>query len=717
MLTLRFRLLTLLTPLLALPAYGQVMMCPQLSPDIVPLGSSFEGTGLELLSDEVIYDPDGSSLLTGSVFLREGRRAFSAEALRLDEARQRVSIAERSIFRSDSLLVVSDAAEFDLADESGRFEHSEFTLLEAGARGSAEALDVKASGRATLHDGRYTTCAPEDDAWQLRAASISLDHEEGLGTARHARLHFLGVPIVYLPWFQFPIDDRRRTGVLFPTLGNSDRTGLDLRLPVYINLAPNYDMQVTPRYMSRRGLQLGTEFRYLLRDSRGRASFEHIASDSVFGDDRSYGEFEHEGRINDRMSVAANYAEVSDRQYFEDFGNRLDRSALTFLERRLQLTYNVPATYSVGFLVQNYQVIDPSLAQTEQPYSRLPQITLDAMSSREILNTRAGLTAEYVNFDGDNVVEGQRTTINPYLRHFIDRSAWFLGGRVDLNYTAYQLRDTAPGQPSDPTRTVPSFSAEGGLRFERMTEGGNLQTLEPRFFYLNTPYRDQSDLPIFDSGEPDFDIVQLFARNRFSGIDRIADAHHLAGAVTSRLLDTSTGAVRWSATIGQLLRFSDSRVMLPGQPGASSGATDFIAGIDYRLSSRVSATVSTLWSPDSGEFNRMISALRYRDGARRADIAYRYRRDILEQADLAVAWPLQGRWELVGRSRYSIADRRSLESIVGVGYETCCWTGRVTWRRYLSSARGEFDSGVYLQLELKGLGGIGTGYDHLLPEF
>jgi LPS-assembly protein len=711
---LRLRQLLLPIALIAMPAYGQELMCPQMSPEVIPLGDS-EAEGIQILADEAVLDRAGGSVLSGGVFLRDGDRAFSAESLRFDESQRLVTIADRSIFRSEALLVVSESAEFNLAAETGSFHETEFTLIDAGARGGASELHVDAAGTAIMRGGRYTTCAPEDNSWMLQASSIRLNHEEGLGTATHARLHFLGVPILYVPWFQFPIDNRRRTGLLFPTVGNSSRTGVDLRWPIYINLAPNYDAQLIPRYMSRRGLQLGSEFRYLMRQSRGSARVEHIANDEVYGDSRTYGEFAHEGRFSERLAIAANYAEVSDREYFEDFGGNIDLSALTFLERRLQLIYNAPAAYTVGFLVQNYQVIDPSVAQTEQPYRRLPQITFDALSSRNFLYTRAGISAEYVNFDSDDVVEGQRTTLTPFLRTFVDRSAWFFGSRADLNYTAYELRNTQAGQPRSPSRSVPTLSAEGGLRFERMTDSGNLQTLEPRLFYLYTPFRDQNDLPVFDSGEPDFDIVQLFARNRFSGIDRISDANQLAGAVTSRLLDADTGEVRWSATLGQLLRFSNSAVTLPGQPEAESGATDFIAGLDYRLSRRFSAAVSTLWSPDDEEFNRLITALRYRDGSRRADVAYRYRRDILEQADVSFATPLLGRWEAIARWRYSIADNRSLESVVGMGYETCCWTGRVTWRRYLSSARGDFDSGIYLQLELKGLGGIGSGFMSMLP--
>ena len=579
------------TPSLAAP--GQ---CAQpLPPDAPELGRPVDGVALD--ADEAELLREGLSSLSGNVRVTDGKRAFAAESLRFDTSRRLLDIATESRYREEGLFVRSSGMRFDIEAETGEFDDSLIILQQAQARAGADKMRLRRSGSAELSGVYYTTCAPGDNAWALHAADIRLDREEGLGTARHARLHLFGVPIIYLPWFQFPLDERRRTGLLYPRIGSSSRNGIDLTWPVYVNLAPNYDLLIEPRWLSRRGLQLGGTARYLGRQQEAELRYEYLASDQRLGEDRAFGELSQRGMINDRLSLAIDYAEVSDLAYFDDFGSELDRSALTFLPQQMRMAYTAPSAYSISLLVSDFQVLDPSLLETERPYRRLPQLRLDALTPDSLLYTRAGLSGELVAFDADNVVEGRRFHINPYLRSFIDRNGWFAGARLDWRYTAYDLSDQAAGAPASPTRRLPSFSAEGGLRFERLTEGGNLQTLEPRAFYLFTPFRDQSDIPIFDSGEPDFDIVQLFSRNRFTGIDRIADANHLAGALTSRLLDRETGMVRWSATIGQLLRLERSEVTLDGSGEASRGVTDLIAGFDYRLSRRVSASVSTLWSP------------------------------------------------------------------------------------------------------------------------
>lgn len=706
--------------LVSFPITGwtQFGSCPQPLPTDAPaLGSAVEG--VELNADNVDLARAGFSELSGNVVINDGARVFAADAMRFDASRRLLDIGTQSQYRSDDLYVRSDGMRFDARSGRGEFDKPELILPNNSIRAGGSHLTLDEVGTAELSGAYYTTCAPDSEAWSMRAAEIRLDRDAGLGTARHARLHVLGVPVLYLPWVQFPLDDQRRTGVLYPTITSSSRNGVEILWPVYINLAPNYDLQIDPRLISQRGLQLGSRFRYLGEHQTGSVRYEYLGNDSRTGEDRAYGEFIHRGLINDRLSLSVDYSETSDTAYFNDLGSNLDRSALTFLPRQLQLTYNAPSAYTATLLISSFQTLDPTLLQDEKPYRRLPQLGLSTMTPGAIFATRAGMQAEYVNFDGDNVVDGQRMHLNPYLRSYIDRNAWFAGARLDLRHTRYELRNAAGMQSATPTRTVPSVSAEAGLRFERRTAGGNLQTLEPRGFYLYTPFREQSDIPLFDSGEPDFDIVQLFSTNRFSGIDRIADANHIAGAVTTRLLDTETGSVRWSATFGQLLRFDRSRVALDGtttgnttstsEPdgSADSGATDFIAAYDYRLSRRVRASVSTLWSPENDRFARTITRLRYRDGNRRAYVAYRYRRDQLEQADVAVAWPLRGNLSAVGRWRNSLRDSQTLETSAGIAYENCCWMVNLSYRRYIATIDGDYDAGVQLQFQLKGLGGIG----------
>lgn len=720
------RALLLLPALLAPAAAAQELVCPQLGSHeelSLPLPADDR---LHLSADEAEITQEGLSTLAGTVRLVQGGNQLEAQALSFDQSTQRVRLSAESLFRNRDLIVRSREAELDLANETGTFKGAEFTLVDRAARGGAEVVRLAKSGIVNIEDVYYTTCAPGSRAWFLEASDIELDREEGLGRARHARLRFGYVPILYAPWFQFPIDDRRRTGFLFPTIGDSDNTGFDLRIPFYVNLAPNHDLQLTPRYMSARGTQLATEGRYLTGGSTGRAAYEYLDEDEQTTERRSYFSFGHDGLINRRLALAARYGEVSDTAYFEDLGGRLEASSITHLERSAQLTYATPASYTLTARVTDYQTVSASaLDPTTDPYKRLPEFRLDAITRKAKFGTRLGITGQYVNFVRETPPEGQRVDLNPYLRFVADQSAWYVASQLDWRHTRYMVSDPDPGAPDEPSRTLPQFSLDSGLRFERLTGGGDLQTLEPRLYYLYVPYRDQRPLPQFDSGEPDFDFVQLFEANRFSGIDRISDANHLALAFTSRLLDPEDGVQRLSASLGQLYRFQATEVALANCTGdactAGSGGTDYIAEVDYRLPFNLSFTTTGQWSQDRNEIVRGGVGLRYRADRARGDLVYRYRELLpltgtpLEQFDASAATPLFGAVSAVGRWRFSREDNRTLEALGGLEYETCCWALRGAYRRYQFNTDLEYTTGLYLQLELKGLTRIGAGFQSLLP--
>jgi LPS-assembly protein len=475
----------------AVHAEGGVCAQPELlpeSPEVVL------DDRLVLTADQVLLEQDGLSTLAGMVQLRQGDKTFNADNLNYDEATRTVDVKSESVFRNRDLIIRSREARFDLNAESGSFLDTEFTVPKSAARGRSERITLSTDGRAQLIGSAYTTCAPDSAAWYLEASRIKLDHEEGLGTARNARLKFFGVPVLYLPYFQFPIDDRRRTGLLYPTIGQSGKTGTDVRWPIYLNLGPNYDATLTPRYMSERGLQPGTDFRYLLNSGKGEAHYEYL-DDSKYGEDRSLFRFRNEGLVNRRLAYETRYTETSDRTYFEDLGGSFESASLTHLEQSARLIYQAPNAYSIRALVQNFQPIATNLQAVDDPYKRLPQIRLDALTKNNFHNVRAGIGSEFVNFARDNSVEGTRVDLQPYLRYSEEHSAWYLNGQADLRYTAYDLSNTEAAQEEKPTREIPVFSAEGGLRFERMTDSGRLQLLEPRGFALYVPYENQDKLP------------------------------------------------------------------------------------------------------------------------------------------------------------------------------------------------------------------------------
>lgn len=667
-----------------------------------------------ITADEGRLEQGGLSSLSGAVRLRQGDREFSASALDYDDVQKLVRVQVDSLFRNSDFVIKSREARFDLSAGSGTFDGTEFTLSARGAHGRADSVTLHDEGTAEIHGGSYTTCTPGAESWLLSAGNIELDHESGLGTAEHAVLRLGGVPLFYVPWIQFPIDDRRRSGLLFPAFGETNATGVEFRQPIYVNIAPNLDATVIPRWMQRRGTQLGLLSRYLVEDGTGTVLMEYLPEDHVTREPRGYLKSHLAGLVNERLSYNMEIGATTDKTYFEDLGGQGDLASLTHLERAARLTYSVPAAYTLTAMAQSYQTIASRVLAARQPYARLPQITFRARTKNSRYRTRLGFDGEYVSFIRSNSVEGQRLDLNPLIRTERDELSWYSAAQLDYRYTLYDLNNTEPGQNTHPSRGLPVFSAESGLRFDRITAGGRLQTLEPYLYYLYAPFREQSHLPIFDTGQPDFDYTQLFIRNRFSGEDRISDANQFAVAARSRLLEPDSGEVRLAFSVGQLLRIKPSRVEVPGIETPRSGPTDFFADAQYYLSKRLSAQIATAWSPDDEEFNRVGLALHYRDEQRRAELGYRYRRDLLEQADFAASLPLLDNWRAALRTRYSLRDEQSLDNLAGLEYESCCYAVRVSYRRFIANTAGDFNNGVYLQLELKGLTRMGSGFEDLL---
>ena len=692
--------------------------CPQVdySRELPPIAPD---SRLVLNADHVELKQSGISRLTGSVLISQNAREFSAQQVDYSDVDQHLRVDSESLFRDPSLIVKSESLDYDLVSQQGVFNQASYTLIPLAGRGHSDRIEVAQAGWATLKQASYTTCAPDAESWLLKAGTLRLDQDTGMGYAHNAVLWFQHVPVLYLPYFQFPIDGERHYGFLPPIVGRSDNTGYDLRAPIYLNLAPNYDATLIPRYMSSRGPQLGGRVRYLTEDSQGTLYGEYMSYDEEAKISRSYLNFSHEGLLNQRLGVEAQYAQVSDRNYFNDLGGSVDLTSTSFLSQGAKMTYAAPTSYTITALVQGYQPVATSITTDDNPYQRLPQIDLNALSRNSYMDTKIGFQGQFTNFARSDSVEGQRLIAQPYVRWEQDQSAWYSAAQTDLSYTYYNLTDTAEGQPSQPQRTLPVTSLEGGLHFERMTDAGKLQTLEPKLFYLYVPYHAQDELPLFDSGQPDFDLPELFARNRYTGQDRIGDANQLTSAVSTRVIEPDGGLVRLTASLGEIYRFTAPRVDLPGFSTPSAGSSDYIGQVEYQLTQRWAAAALLEWSSTFDRIQRTELDLRYREPenglyGRRLDIAYRYVDGILEQTDVAFSTPIVDRWRAAARVRYSLYNDQIQDSFLGLEYQTCCWALRGTYRRYVGT-NGTFNSGVYFQLDLKGFSKLGTGFDYLLP--
>jgi LPS-assembly protein len=677
-------------------------------------GSATDPDVIEITAEGLSVDEVTGADIFSRFEMRSGQRVLSAEQASYDRARGLLEVIGRVTYQDQNVTVYGEDARGDTRGEELRVGRGGFDMPQRPARGEAEEIMVHGDGRLSLASVFFTTCPVDRTDWRIRARTIELDVEEGFGRATGVRLDFMGVPILYAPRFSFPIDDRRKSGFLTPTFAERDRTGIEISVPYYLNLAPSYDMTLEPRYLSERGLKLDTEFRYLTQRSRGQIDFEYLHDDREFRDDRSYVSFQHETLLGRRWQVTAGIQDVSDDVFFSDLGTSLAVSSQTHLNRFVDVGFFAP-WWSLLTRFQNFQTIDALIEDEDRPYERVPQMLFDGMWFGRLLAFESN--AELVNFDRNIGTTGWRFDSTQELALRFARAGMFLTPAIALRQTNYWLDRREAGEPQSLSRTVPVASLDSGLHFERRVGagGGWLQTLEPRMLYVRVPFRDQSDLPVFDTIEPDFNLVQLFRKSQFIGPDRITDTDQLSFGLTTRFIDPVTGRERLTATIGQTRYRSTQAVALPGRAPNDANASDYVAELGVGLRDAWNLSVGYQWNTVTESTARAETRFEYRPQADRLfGIGYRHRSGFLEQGDVSLVWPITQRWRAISRYSYSFLDSAPLEQFLGWEYESCCWRVRMVGRRYVSRRTGEFDSGISIQLELRGLSQRVTSPEELL---
>lgn len=660
---------------------------------------------------------NGLYTLRGGVTIDRGPQHMEADRAVYDSATGAVDAQGGILFRQGGMITRGESAKVNVRSGTGVIDNADYQYLQQHAHGHAATVVHENADITQLNHATYSTCDPGREDWELRAQRVKLDHAEAVGEAYNVTLRLKDVPVFYFPYINFPLNDQRKTGVLPPIIGYSNDDGFELGVPVYLNLAPNYDATITPRLISRRGLLTKGEFRYLTERSRGNVQGEVLPDDRAYGDNRGSFELLDATRLSSHWSsnLVANY--VSDDQYLADLGSSLSTASTTELERRLDLNYNGDNTRFLA-RVQGYQNLDPTLPPAARPYQRIPQLLFRAAAPTATEGGDYQFDGEYVRFEKESSLTGTRLDITPALGWRMETQSYFFIPRVGLNHTQYQLDGQAAGQPVDPDRTTPIYSLDSGVFLERDEALGShrlIQTLEPRLYYLRIPYRNQSDLPLFDTAAYDFSFAQLFRENRFTGADRLGDADQLSIALTSRLIDLGSGREWLSGSIGQIIYFANRRVVLSGPPDTRD-RSDIVAEASSHFSDHWTAITDLQWDPDLDQPDEGSLQLHYYPDERHLiNAGYRYRRpgtaqlnQGITQTDLSFLWLLTPRWQLLGRWNYSPRDHRTLEALAGVQYESCCWILRVINRRYVSDLSGGSSRSLYLQLELKGLGAIGN---------
>ena len=647
---------------------------------------------------------------SGSVEARQGGQNFFANWLRYDTTLNLVEARGEVRLEQPALLVSGDSLRLDLDDYSGELTQPVYQLTAQQGRGDADRVDFIDENHFKLQDATYTTCPVDNDDWFLKVADLDIDKTRNVGTARNASLHFLGVPILYTPWMNFSLNNERKTGVLAPTIGTTERSGLDILVPYYLNLAPNYDATLYPRLLSKRGVQLGGEFRYLLKDIRGENRLEYLPNDSEADRSRWSVALRNEYSVTANTQVGMLFNRVSDDDYFRDLSNLISTTSLSHLNREAWVTTQ-HANWNAELRAQSFQTLQDSTSTTviDEPYARLPQARL-GMTQTFANGLEFKLDSEATRFSHPTKTEVTRVLAYPTLRLPLTNSFGFITPQLGWHSSYYKLDDDSLAEQRI-TRNLPIFSLDSGLTFDRPFHFAGQdyeQTLEPRAYYVYAPFRDQDAIPVFETAPLDFSYAQMFTENQFIGGDRINDANQLTLAITSRFVESESGLERLQVTLGQRYYFSAQQVTLPGVAPRTSNATDLLAAVSGQITR--DWRIDTAWQFDTqnGTTIRQNLSASYRPGPGRAlNFGYRFIDQTTEQIDLSGQWPLGDRWYGMFRYNYSFQDNKLVEGLAGVEYNGGCWAVRAVFQR-LATKEDQSTDALFFQLELNGMGRLGA---------
>jgi len=606
--------------------------------------------------------------------------------------------------------------QYNLLDDTGVFEQPRFLMQrERPARGSAERLEFVGKNHYRLFNASFTTCEPGRDDWFLQAQEMDLDYSQDEGRATKPRLRFFDHTLFAFPYAEFPLENKRRSGVLHPYYATTSARGLEFGVPYYWNIAPERDAMITPVWMARRGFQLKNEARYLGAPYAGEARYEYLPDDPVFGKTRSGLTWQHAQTFSPTVTGQVDYNKVSDSRYFVDLSSQVRQVSLGNLPQDAYVTKEtlLPGDGSLigQARVQRFQTLQDPLSPVVAPYWRLPQLTASAGYNNVAGLFDTALPGEFVRFVHESLVQGSRVSLAPTLALPQVTPGWYLTPKTGLRYTSYSLdQPSGSAEPRTVSTAIPWLSLDSGLVFERnaATLGeGSTQTLEPRLYYVYVPYRNQDQIPLFDTTLADFNFPQLFSENRFVGGDRIGDANQLTLAMTTRFLRPN-GQEAFRAMLGQRYYFASERVGLtPGSSLRSANESDVLASIGTRLQGWTFDAI-TQYDPGEDRLQRYGLQTRYApERGRLFNASYRYQRDTLRQMDLSGQWPVWAGWYGVGRYNYSFQDRRLLEGLFGAEYNAGCWIFRFVVQRIQAATRIA-SSTLIFQLEFTGVGQVGT---------
>ncbi|MES2536480.1 MAG: LPS-assembly protein LptD [Pseudomonadota bacterium] len=653
--------------------------------------------------------PDREVILQKNAEIIRGQTTLNADSATYDIIEDEAEAKGNVRMNRAGDIYTGDEMKLRLDTGQGYVTNPTYRLQRNNAQGKAERIDFESQERAVIIDGTYSTCEGPNPDWYLQSSKLNLDAGRDIGTGSNTVIYFKGVPILGTPYMSFPLSGARKSGVLPPTLVTSNKGGLEILLPYYFNIAPNRDLTVYPRFISQRGLQLGAQGRYLGETYGGETRVEGLLDDRLTGSNRYAISSVHRQSLGSGFTFNSNINAASDDNYPNDFPSTITAASQRLLLRDMSLGY-AGTHWSASARASNYQVLQDPLAPITRPYDRLPQLNLLA-GRQDVNGFDWSANSEMTRFWHPDLVRGDRLVVNPRISYPIIRPGYFLTPSVSVHGSTYRLSQQPTGTPSSFTRVLPTASVDGGLIFER--EASFLgkearQTLEPRLFYVYTPYRNQSQIPLFDTALTDFNFTQLFSENRFSGHDRISDANQLTAAVTTRFIEPS-GAERMRFALAQRYYFDDQRVVSTATSTVAERRSDVLLAASGQITSTVAVNSDVQYSQSLRGVSRSTYGVSWHPAPKKV-LNLQYRRDdaaALKLVDVSGQWPIASRWYAVGRVNYSLQDKKVSEGLLGLEYQADCWVFRAVAQR-IPTGTGVATSRLFLQLELNGLSKIGS---------
>jgi len=673
----------------------------------------------------------------GAVRLRRRGQAIYTDWLRYDKSDNEVTARGNVRLEQRGDALEGTEMRLNLDSERGAIEKPKYQVQvnATSGRGQGDRIVLEGQGKYRVLGASYTSCDVGNDDWFVRAKELEIDKERQIGTARDASVVFLGAPILYSPYLNFSLDRQRKSGFLSPTFGNTGNSGYEVSLPYYWNIAPNRDATITPRVMSKRGEMLNTEFRYL--DSRyvGEARYEILPTDHVKNDTSRFAlTLRHDQRWDNGWNGNLSIQKVSDDRYFTDLSTQIATTSQTILPRQGSLaksgTWWNGGTWNASALVQRWQTLQSDLVNPLTPPYNRSQLALTAVKQN------AGpadfeLYSSAAEFTHPQLANGRRVVAYPSLSLPLQTPFAYLTPKVGVHFTRYDFNQTTTTAP-DQNRSVPIFSTESGLVFERgaaLFGHSLLQTLEPKIYYVFIPTRSQNQIPNFDSAQQDINFATLYAENQFSGNDRINDANQVTMGVTSRLLHQDTGIERLRISLAQRYYLKTQDVTLPGIGARGSNSSDMLAALSGTVAPSWIADVGWQYATDLSHTQRFNAGTRFQpEPGKVFNLSYRFAntalstptpqqnplaapvsqaQNTLRQVDLSGQWPLTGRMSAIARWNYSVRDSKLLEGLAGLEYNGGCWAFRIVGHTFTTAATNQASS-IFLQLELNGLSKIGS---------